>query len=258
MRHIAIVGMSFCGSTVLSYVLGALDGVANVGESHWIATPPQPGSSGAKCHTCGDACPVLTAEFCDSLREDPTNWYEKIAARLGTDILVTSDKNLILLRRNDPEANFDVVYSFRPPLDAYRSYQKSAKLQSKPLTFDEYLWFWTTFYGNAHYNFPSQGKKIWLNFSDFSANPEDQLSVLCGKLDIPYQADALRYWEKKQHVVGGNFNPYDAVANGKMDRVIISSRQSPPYSDEEVQGYEAHATAKAMYEAMSRWANARG
>ena len=58
MKHIALGGMSFCGSTVLSYVLGSLPGFCNIGESHWLTDRTKTGER-IFCARCGPTCKVL-------------------------------------------------------------------------------------------------------------------------------------------------------------------------------------------------------
>jgi len=254
MRHIAIVGMSFCGSTVLSHVLGALPGVANVGESHWIATRRGSGKP-IGCNACGPNCEVLTQDFLASLADEPADWYQKLAERMGSQTIVSSDKNLNLLQRYDPSLDIDAVYCFRPPVQAYRSYLKSAKLPEgvEPLDFDRYLWHWIAFYGNANYGYTIKGRKFWVDFAEFAQNPDAELKRLCAKLELSYTPDAVEYWNVVQHGVGGNFNPYNALRQNKMDRLVIKPRVVPDYTEQERRGLENHPAA-GMHDVMARWA----
>ncbi len=232
---------------MLSHVLGAMKGVYNVGESFFIE------HRDIFCNACGRDCEVLTPDFLASLKQDRTNWYPRLAVQAKAEVLVSSDKNMDVLKRHDPEMDFDAVYCFRPPLEAHRSYARV-----KPpdhLDFENYLCYWASFYSRAHYSFKVKGRKIWVDFSEFSRDPTGELARLCAKLELPYEESALEFWRVKQHAVGGNFNPYDALRDGKMDRITIRPRPAPEFTDEELKAYDEHATAGAMYRAMQRWSH---
>ncbi len=249
MRHIAVVGMSFCGSTALSHVLGALPGVGNVGEVNWV-TAPNFGTRDFSCNHCGVNCAMYTPDFLAGLRADQSNWYPRLAQQHGRDVLVSSDKDMDMLKKYDPSLTFDAICCFRPPLQAHRSYNK--KPRPGHLEFDRYLWYWTSYYAMLRYTYPINGRKIWVDFSAFTKNPEQALQGLCATLGLTYDKSALEYWKVAQHSVGGNRNLYDIYRSGGEERVRIAARPFEP-TDEELAVYEAHATARSTYEAMQRW-----
>ena len=67
-----------------------------------------------------------------------------------------------------------------------------------------YLENWATAYINFLDNFPNSGAKIAVDFDDFLSNPEETLQRICFALNLPFAAEALRYWSIRQHCVGGN------------------------------------------------------
>lgn len=227
MRHIAIVGMSFCGSTVLSYVLGALPGVANVGETSWATSD----RDDIWCHCCGQGkCPVWTPDFVAHLRGANGDWYARIGRRIGKDILVSSDKDVALLARHDPTLALDAVICFRPPAEAYISYVKGAVFDEgsgeTTLPPEEYYAFWRWFY-TQHNGMTNHGHRVWFDFQSFSIAPGPTLAKLCERLSLPPPWEqALRYWETRQHAIGGHFSPYDRAPS----ELIIRPRPSvePP------------------------------
>ena len=105
---IGIAGPSFCGSTLLSFMLGELHGVRAAGETHWLYTRPawqkSPGMSrGSRCTTHGDGCAVFTPSRREQLGSGPSpDWYASLATLLGTDTLVVSDKTPRLYQRHAP------------------------------------------------------------------------------------------------------------------------------------------------------------
>ena len=218
--HIAIIGMSFCGSTVLSYVLGALPGIATIGESHWINSEPLPGADPAMCGHCGADCEVLSSKFLRSMRTSKENWYPRLADRLGTRVLVSADKNFDLIVKYDPLYKLDAIFCFRSPINSFHSYRRSANLAPSDghlLELSEYLSYWSWFYENAM-QVAVQGKRLFVNWELFSSAPESNLLQLCNLLGTEFDRSALAYWQKIQHAVGGNFSPWE--------RLKISGEQS--------------------------------
>ena len=59
---------------------------------------------------------MLDREFRMGLLADPSDWYQKIAARLGTRVLVSADKNYRKLETLDPELRLDAVVLYKDPL----------------------------------------------------------------------------------------------------------------------------------------------
>lgn len=244
MRHIAVVGVSFCGSTVLTYVLGGLPGVANVGESFWAAD----GSSHAVCRYCHPKpCPYWTPEFVAGLKESQKDWYKRLAAQMKSEIIVSSDKIMRTLRRLDPELEFDALMSFRPPIDAYRSYRaKASPPAGKQLMgMQEYLSWWSRVYQQGM-DADNQGQRVCLEFEGFRKDPEGVLQRLCARLDLPYDPAALEYWKRPQHLIGGHFNAFGEERG--VSELRISENTTPPYTDEEIAGYETHKVAIETYE----------
>ena len=90
MQVIGIVGLDYCGSTVISNVLSGLPGAVNVGESHWIV------DRGIGCKECGTkSCPVFTNRLLSRLRNEDTksgHWWEIISEETGAEINISSDK----------------------------------------------------------------------------------------------------------------------------------------------------------------------
>lgn len=212
-KHFAIIGMSFCGSTVLSYVLGALPGLATIGESHWINSEPLPGADPAMCGHCGIECEVLSAEFLRSMRAGEVEWYPRLAHRLGTHMLVSADKDFDVIIKYDPKLFLDAIFCFRSPLASFRSYIRSANLAPSDgplLELSEYLSYWGWFYENA-LQVPVQGNRVFVNWESFSSAPEPELLRLCNLLGVEFDLAALSYWRKIQHAVGGNFSPWERL-----------------------------------------------
>lgn len=219
-RHIAICGVSFCGSTLLDRVLGGLPQVKSIGESHWLTkvradnayrevdmSIPAADARFVPCTVCGKNCTVLSHDFRRSLTADGTNWYRKIAARLETRILVSADKNLPKLIEKDPLLELSALVLFKSPVQAWRS-----KLDKLPPDGDEafyeeecrkYLAVWTRSYRAYLDHFRPQGAVAFLNFDAFTAAPERLLRATCAALAIPFDEGVLHRTEPG-HAIGGN------------------------------------------------------
>ena len=224
MRHVAILGMSFCGSTVLSYVLGVLPGCATIGESHWLADPHPATGKPLGCMRCKSSCPVITDELRARLRTGP--WYPTIADALGAEILISSDKSPEHIERFAPARDYDAIVLFRHPA---RQLASHARVFGEPGgAFDDASWLsgWRRFYGRLLYAFALAGRTRFVCFDDFAAAPEPVLADLAGWLGVAFDAAALEYWRLPHHVVGGNFNPF---ACNRLDpaRLPIRPREAP-------------------------------
>lgn len=219
-RHVAVCGVSFCGSTLLARILGSLPGVANIGESHWLGERRVDGSTvparpdiedfalQPHCRSCGPRCQVLDREFRVALLADPRDWYQKIAARLGTRILVSADKNYRKLERLDPELRLDALVLFKDPLHAANSHCRYAILRGAPAPTErdvaEYLERWARSYEHFLDRFAVKGRKVVVSWDRLSTDPERLLPALCDALALTWVPSALREIAPAQHCLGGN------------------------------------------------------
>ncbi|MGE4554460.1 MAG: sulfotransferase [Desulfovibrionaceae bacterium] len=87
---IAILGLSYCGSTLLNLMLDSHPDIRGVGEI-WTLVTPDSGLS-TTCANCGEACPRFTPERRRALER--TNFYPDIAGFFPTDVLADSSKTL--------------------------------------------------------------------------------------------------------------------------------------------------------------------
>lgn len=235
-RHVAILGVSYCGSTLLSLVLGALPGVANIGESHWLLEP-RPGKARAshrltadgfeQCLWCGTACPVVTGDLRRRLADQPHAFYQILADAHAADIIVSADKNYPHVIRRDPALHNDAVIAFRHPLRNWRSHARRSDNADEAARL-RYLENWAIAYTNFLDNFPNSGTEIVIDFDHFLTSPEKALRRLCLALDLPFSADALRYWSVRQHCVGGNREVRESLARNDTRALEIAPRGSSP------------------------------
>lgn len=218
-RHIAICGVSYCGSTLIDRLLGGLPNVASIGESHWLTK----GRSGSgygpldfssdsppgfvRCSVCGQNCEVLTAGFRRHLAADRTNWYFRIARRLGTGILVSADKNPPKLCDQDPLLRLDGLVVFKSLAQAWMS-----ELTKRPSGKDEeyyrtecerYIAAWIQTYATFIEHFSPQGKVAVLSFEEFTRDPKEVLRAACRSLSLEFDEQILKA-TRPGHAIGGN------------------------------------------------------
>lgn len=214
-RHVAICGMSFCGSTLLGFLLGSLPAVTNVGESHNLVFsrhgmhPGAAGGSGpdlagmAPCALCGEQpCPLWTPAFRHNLAEEPVGWYAKLAAQAGTPFLLSSDKSHAKLSGLDPFGRHDVIVLFKSPSVAWASARRRPRPPKEP---SRYMTRWEREYSRLIHDLPIEGRRVVLHFDAFRRDPVAHLRRLAELLEIPIpMGHDLLAIEPEQHVVGGN------------------------------------------------------
>jgi hypothetical protein len=219
-RHIAISGVAYCGSTLLDRVMGGLPDVKSTGESHWITkvrrndrycdmtlAEPLESAKFVPCTVCGARCEVLTPAFRRSLAADNTNWYRKIAERLGTRVLVSADKNLPKLTDKDPLLDLSALVVFKSPEQAWAS-QLDKLPGDRGADFYEaecrkYVEVWSRAYQAYLNHFRPQGTVVFLNFDAFTRSPERLLRAVCDGLDLRFDAEVLQR-TVPGHAIGGN------------------------------------------------------
>lgn len=219
-KHVAICGVSYCGSTLLDRLLGGLPGTKSIGESHWITKVRRDdrycdmdlsqlleSARFVPCTVCGPRCTVLTPAFRRSLAADNRDWYRKIAARLGTRILVSADKGLPKLSDKDPLLELSALVVFKSPEQAWRS-QLDKLPDGRGADYYEsecrqYLDTWAARYQSFVHHFKPAGLLAFLNFDAFTRNPKPLLLAVCDRLDLPFDEAVLRR-TVPGHAIGGN------------------------------------------------------
>ena len=222
-RHVAVAGVAFTGSTAFGVILGSTPGFAHAGETHWltrgwnkagklesIATlDAGPDKWPTACRVCERECRAFDEDFRRGLAADETGWYGKIARRLRVDTLVTTDKNLHTLWLKDPLFRFDLVVLFKSPEQYLRSMLKQAIRRADPDEApvvddpDRLLDRWANNYLGHLKTLKPAGKRVVLHWEHFVADPRHHLTRLGELLDSPIspaQLSAIRLG----HFIGGN------------------------------------------------------
>ena len=218
-RHIAICGVSFCGSTLMDRLLGSLPGNANIAESHWLTGARLPDGYAPidfdapdertirHCCTCGPQCAVLGMDFRRGLCADTAGWYSRIACRLDARVLISADKNPPKLADHDPLMRFDALVLFKSPVQAWMSTLRKLPQDRGAAYYlrqcESYLALWADRHRTLLDHFAPQGKVVFAHFDAFAQAPRKGLKSLCGALDLPFDEAVLEKGALR-HAIGGN------------------------------------------------------
>lgn len=263
-RHVAICGVSYCGSTVLGRLLDGLEGVHDIGESHWLieqrsvvngsrlidffAAAPSPTTP--YCRQCGEACNVLNKTFRLGLQVDRRHWYRRIAAQVETAILVSSDKNLRKYCDLDPELGFDAIVLFKSPVDAWHSFRKrltTDKPDEQQAALDAFIASWSRQYGSALRLLP-KGRKLFLHFERLAKAPAGTLARLAEELGLPTQRTAGDGLFADKHAIGGNDGFF--VQHPPTDQTVVRQIETPAVPDEHRRRIADDVTVRQIQDAM--------
>ena len=277
MKHIAIAGSAFCGSTMLALILGSLPGAQTIGDSKYLTekwvdkddkslgrhSPPITATNFDQFNTCRyckplkQDCPYHTLEFRASLQADPRDWYGKIARRLGTECLVSSDKDLRVIRAKDPSLDHDLLVPFKSPARAWMSGSRADRQTALRYEMSKFLDEWSKRYRPLLDDYDNAGKKLFLNLQDFVAAPADGLRFICDFFGLEFSERALSYWEHEHHYIGGNFHVYYNVM--KNERPVEIAPMGPlTLSGEEIDAVSAHKASREIHERLiDRYQKAR-
>ena len=262
-RHVVICGVSYCGSTLFDRLLGSLPGAASIGESHWLVKGKVPtggydvlnfeadfAGDMVKCSVCGKNCAALTAEFRRALAADRTNWYFRVAERLGTRTLVACDKNPAKIVENDPLLRFDALVLFKSLPQAWWSeLQKRKPGQDEAYYLAEcerYVATWSKNYDMFLESFSPQGKVVFLSFEEFVQAPPQVLRAACEALSLPFDEAVLKF-ARPGHAIGGNDKAVRRLKSADY-APDISPLQPPPLPESHARVIAESAMAKQVFE----------
>ena len=220
LKHVAICGVSYCGSTLFARILGSLPGVANIGESHWLLNRREKGVTVAAdprtedwklqvhCSRCGQKCEYLDRDFRVALMADRVHWYHRIAAHLGSDILISADKNHDKIVGADPQLRLDALVLFKSPRWAayshFRHRRRKGAAEANAAQVARYLDKWAQAYEALLDRMDVQGDKVALGWADFCTAPAARLEAVCAALGLPFDAGVVERIDPEQHCLGGN------------------------------------------------------
>jgi hypothetical protein len=210
---IGLVGSSYSGSTMVSMVLGGMHGVFAIGESLWIEKYSD--DDILYCEECKGNCTIISNAVRKEMNNNKRKWWELIAGASQKEIIISSDKTPMFFDKHGMPDR--VILLWKEPIAWMRSVMinegKLSKgykeLQGDSLTlFEERMRLaqkqWATHYRMVL----SWVNKNCLDYisvklEDFSLNPELSTKLLCEKIGIQYDGNALAN-RKVRHMIGGN------------------------------------------------------
>jgi len=223
-QMIGILGTSYCGSTLLSFMMDCMPNVTSVGEVY--AKTKEKNRLPEKpyfCTCCRDkGCPYITRDFVMTLR--PDNVYRRFAQRfkLGEkDTLLTSDKSYAAYEAAVPHHRLDFpakgILMFKRPEANIKSFMTHAGLRDNPMDFDEAVKTWTGWYQQCLVTLHRLRMPfVTVQYEDFAKNPGFELKRICDAFDIEYNYDALQYWKYEHHQCGGNTGAHINILGTKF------------------------------------------
>jgi len=274
LRHVAIAGMSYVGSTLLGTLLGSLPGCAHVGETQELiyrANPKayefpiidfenDPPAEIPQCRVCGASCAVFTKEFRAELARDPADWYFRIGRRVGARIVISSDKFLTEYSVREPLSRFDLIVLYKPLPVWVHSFQRveaqrvANGIPSSPMATDlpRTLRYWADSYYAFLKELRPRGRRVVINWERFVERPHEHFEVLLKLLRLPGDAGVFET-VKAPHYVGGNAGIASIVKEGRVQFRPSRGGETLSSMDEAtVAGHEAAQMVFRMLESCYR------
>jgi hypothetical protein len=207
MKQIEILGKSFCGSTLLCFVLGSLPDVLGIGELHSIFThgtkvagKVQPGM----CCVCWEKCKYLTPDFLSSLTRD--NIMLSLISQFNKGIIVMSNKDVCFwMNENISDYNPAYILLFKSPEAQIKSFLH--KLNNR-FDLTQCINFYLGYEQLINYLIGSKKVFMSVSYELLTTNLEYELKRMCNFFHLSYDPVATAYWKCEHHVIRGNGGPY--------------------------------------------------
>jgi len=207
-NKVGIVGSVYCGSTVLSCVLGAHSKITNVGEIKELS--PKDGDYGrprcTPCRSFKKPCPLWDQPWADDLRVGP-RIADEILDHLETPALVDSSKGWWWFNQFLNETDSWVfVYLYKSIEEFVASLKMRGGSRYRNLEITAKIWVRSnknclTFIKNAH----KQSSFVYtLSYKDMMTNMKLSLKIILDAMDLSFEEQMLRFWEVEQHFMSGN------------------------------------------------------
>ncbi len=216
MRHrtIGIVGVPYCGSTLLCTMLDACGGAHAAGEVNALTQWRGPDGQGEPPHCAnhGGPCLVWTEDRLQA-RVGAAGLYEYVAGVLGLgefDALVLSLKYPHLYEQfGRPDVG--VVLYRRPEANAWSAY----KHEGTPP--EAYYGVWSSMYRRIDYWTAKLGARVFVSYEALAANPDAVLDRLARKLALTPHTPPFDLSKREDHQIGGNSGVMDRGRTVRLD-----------------------------------------
>jgi len=249
-----VMGASFSGTTLLSYLLGSHPQIRTLGEIMcwfcWHREPPAfsgfysketvkgilPGL--ARCALCGkEPCPAFPGDL--PARMDPRSLYATMAHRLASDVLVDSSKHPTWYERtieDNASVRHVAVLLHKPVWGIVASrarYMKLAHIRDIPRDrLEGEVRFWRYFYSGfrdilRQHDLPG----VNVRYEDLARQPRETLKrVLAILPGIPASSQAVEaildtWWRRPPHQVSGNGKLHTRIAMGAVKGIRYDTWQ---------------------------------
>ena len=230
LRTLGIVGLDYCGSTLVSNVLSSMPGVLNVGESHWII------DRNLGCRECHKRpCPVFTTPMLNDLRScdlSKESWWDVISRHTDAELVISTDKlpkhydlfgvpdNLLFLYK-EPKSNIVSWCKRKFP----KSQESSSQLFNETEIEAGIRW-WLEISSNILDWLECQEREILvLSLEDFSNDPRGMAMSLCGSLGIEFDPTSINFWNRDLHYIGGNHSVKRLSPNKHFyQKIVVDER----------------------------------
>ena len=222
---VGIVGLDYCGSTLINNILSGLPNCIGVGETHWIVDKVKNPNQSGLCTECFHSpCPVFTEQIIEKLSDEPSlesgEWWQIIGESAAADIVISGDKRphhyerfgipeMLLLIVKDPRSHL-VSWARRkfPPsekseLQAY--HRGDAEYSLEKDEFDAALKYWIR-ETRKHITWciNSERPLAVVSLESFVNDSENLLLTISEWLGTQYDSAALNYCETDLHYIGSN------------------------------------------------------
>jgi len=208
-KTIGIVGLDYCGSTLLNYIWDGIPGIFGAGESHWVVDKPE-----INCRQCNrPQCLVWKPETREKLPQalDDGGWWEALREMAQADIVVSSDKKPVHYEQFGVPSR--LVFSFKEPLAHIFSRaavkmgetDAAVNIEIDDEVLDDAVTWWVD-ETNATLDWLAEQKLDFkvIKMERMVDAPEDHLKAFCKWAGMEYDARALTFWKKRHHYMGGN------------------------------------------------------
>jgi hypothetical protein len=254
-EYIAILSMSYSGSTMTCSIFGNSPGTVGIGEAHWIVDEPRLKKAkgfGAHCILCGkDNCPVI-----DKLpRKDlsDANLYPRLRKFTKAKTLVTSDKSTGYYERFLPsmgEKTAAVVLFKRPEAMARSNHlhgnEWGARLDpgAYAMAYDHRLVF-------AQNRF---SRHIVVEYEQLAAKPGVVFQRMCKALELPEATGpVLLPPERGRHQTCGNGRTFKDPRYRNRP-IIVDDRWKEDLPKDELRAIQKHEACQRVWRKLRRLA----
>lgn len=208
MKNYAILGISYCGSTLLSLLLGKAERVFSVGEAHWLVQG-QP-----QCYICSGDCSFYSKDFLEEVSWSnlTTQITKRAKAKYGCDIVLYSDKNekfyRQLFNRDKPDVFLLLFKSPKAFVTSYLKHSSTSSARQRKANIRKAIRQYEVGYLlNLKYAKETGSKVIKIYYDDLIQRMPEQIKMICSQLNIEYSKNLtnLQKLPEKLHQIGGNF-----------------------------------------------------